>query len=84
MSHGSKTSTILAGNYFNQSEIRIDVSPCNLIKMADQNKNPTTAVGSSEDGGSAEPADDEDRYSENAENIEEVVFGQLCAPPENM
>ena len=52
--------------------------------MADNNKNSSAAGGSAEDGASVEAADDEDQYSENAENIEEVVFGQLCAPPENM
>ena len=52
--------------------------------MADNSKKTGAAGGSSEDGANVEAADDEDRYSENAENIEEVIFGQLEAPPENM
>ena len=52
--------------------------------MADSSKKTGAAGGSSEDSSNVEAPDDEDRYSENAENIEEVIFGQLEAPPENM
>lgn len=52
-------------------------------KMADNNKAKTAPGVTSEETGALEAADEDDQSSEHAECVEEMVFQQLVAPPEN-
>ncbi|XP_053405598.1 ras GTPase-activating protein 1-like [Mercenaria mercenaria] len=51
--------------------------------MADNNKARSAPGGNSEEIGAFEGADEDDQGSEHAECVEEMVFQQLVAPPEN-
>lgn len=52
-------------------------------KMADNNKTRAAPGGNSEEIGAIEPGEEDDQGSEHAECVEEMVFPQLMAPPEN-
>lgn len=51
--------------------------------MADNNKARAAPGGNSEEIGAFEGGDEDDQGSEHAECVEEMVFQQLVAPPEN-
>lgn len=54
-----------------------------IEKMADGKEASIAPGGSSEESGTVEGADEDDQNSEHADCVEEKVYQQLIAPPEN-